>query len=539
MATTPPRFYSVGIICMTCDTTGSHADGCEDKARFPIRVRIGPKDRIRSVHFPGSSFANEAPRDQRCALFRNAMLPGFTEGRALISKTDTAGLNAVIWQRYSSDHEETLFSPHGASTPKPDRTRPQFNTSEFNDSIDSNRSSMDNNRTNGDSQLLVDQFQASTLQMMESNQTTLQQAGAGAAMMADIPKYDCNPKNFPHWLEMVNNVRPHYPDTLLFAMIKSKLGREARTHISSLGTRVKTVDDLLSELTTEYDDYGTTMFAFQRFEELNQGTSTLTDHHANLGHLLRGMGETLETSSRLIKARYISSITDTKIKNKLIRKTNDINDKSTLENLMRLCKTETKLAITTGSESRKRASVAVATTTSPCKTEAINVNAATKPKAAYKPNNKSGQWCPIHDVSNHDITACKVRDATECRFCGATFAVGGYGPHMFTCTGAKCEGCNRRGHTKQNCYRIHGPPTTSAPAAPPARSEPRVSYTDRRDERRDREERRPRHRQDDRRRSHRSRSPRGRSSRRSRSPRESRRNTNPSTTAATTPTTRR
>ena len=126
--------------------------------------------------------------------------------------------------------------------------------------------------------------------------------------------FDGRAENYRLWHEKLDLCQPCLTDTQLKTHIKSKLSAEPLNFIVGLGDKADTAVALLNCLSEEYDPYRKPMYVESCLASLSQGTKTIEDHHAYLSHLLRGLGEMFETTSRQIRASYIASLADSKVR---------------------------------------------------------------------------------------------------------------------------------------------------------------------------------------------------------------------------------
>jgi hypothetical protein len=284
---------------------------------------------------------------------------------------------------------------------------------------------------------------------------------ATTTLVNDIPKFDAQPRNFASWREKVESARPAFEEELFVKLVKQKLGVEATLFISGLGSRVDTVDGLMFELAQEYDEYSKPLFAHANLMRLQQGNKSLTTHHAELYQILRGMRETKDTKSQLVIAGYINSLTDERLRLKLLRRVSDYADKSSLEDLINIVNKESRCL----SLSKPLLSPIAVNSASASQEGVCAASAQGGARAGYgyrrydsnggkksAPSREEGKpWCTIHEAITHNTADCRMKTNTFCRFCRSNLHPQTMEEHIANCTGGRCHECKRRGHVARYC----------------------------------------------------------------------------------------
>jgi hypothetical protein len=421
-------------------------------------VSIKKNGRIAIARFQDASYQNCVTGEQASTIFKSPRLAGFIEGRALVRM----GAKAE-WQRYPSSLEESLFTPGASSTPGATSTPRRvldYSGNQDNQSVFGSNKNVDISRALLDSQ-------------------------AASNLVQDIPKFDGNTRNFSAWRDKIELARAAFDEDVFLRIVKQKLGVEATQFLNGLGPRVDSVDKLLNELSDQYDEYANPIFAHHHFQVIKQGSLSLVSYHSEIYKLLRGMRVRLTTKDHVIKSNYIASLTDQKIKHKLIRRVTTRTDDSTLEDLMNVAMTETRI------NEMMNAVPKVECTKTPiscnhvdcevmvarrqhgsehghghgsghgngcnggnCKVGYSGKNDQRKVEPPKKP--KDGPWCDIHETSSHEYSTCASRDFTYCKYCRKDLAKGTYGDHIPKCTAPRCFECSRLGHKATVCSRRGG-----------------------------------------------------------------------------------
>ena len=120
-----------------------------------------------------------------------------------------------------------------------------------------------------------------------------------------IPKFDGEAQNFAVWCNKMELTQPAFDEDLFLKVVEIKI----RDLIIIVYYRFR----------GEHDEYGWPILMHSKFQQLNQGTSNFTKHHAEIYQLMRDVGESLETTSGLLKSGYITSLSNDKFHLKLTR----------------------------------------------------------------------------------------------------------------------------------------------------------------------------------------------------------------------------
>lgn len=418
------------VSCSECGKRGRHSEDCIDAENFPIVVTSNNDNQIVAAKFHDRTFRNSATGVEASTIFRSPRLSGFEQGRALLHSD-----RGRIWQKFPDAFETTLFSPQSASTPI--RNQLRYGQEDL----------------SGDT---VTSYTDVSMAMIGSQATV--------SVLNDIPKFDGKARNFAVWRDKVELARPSFDPDLFLTLVRTKIGTEASTFLSGLGSRVDTVDKLIFELAAQYDEYAQPMFAHNKFTTLTQGTMNITDHHGEIYHILRGMDIKLETTNHLIKTGYVNSLSDDKLKLKLMRRMANEKVSSTLEDLMGVAITEHRLTaqfqkarprpITVNAVSSSLIAVAASGSSGQSGHGQSGHGGNTPRRRENNPTitrPATGPWCPIHEVSTHDLADCKCKDKTACKYCKVEFPAGNYATHIAGCTARRCHECFRLGHIARHC----------------------------------------------------------------------------------------
>jgi hypothetical protein len=413
----------VRVRCTTCDINGDHAADCPDFDVFPVSVKIRVSDdAILSAKTSHAVYFNREAENEAAVQFSSPSLPGFSQGRSLYK---VGGIDEARWQRFPPDFERSMMSPQAASTP----IRGLPARLDFNETMEA---------------------------MNVSNAQSMIDSHATATLIVEIPKFDGQARNYGVWRDKLSLIRDTVPPALFLKVVKQKLGTIAASFVTSLGARADSADTLLVELGKQFDEYSHPMYAHQQFSSFKQGGRELTAHHAEIYQLLRGMNMDLSTTDQLLKSGYIASLSNDKIKTKLLRIVVKTNDKSTLEHLMNTACEEERIyrmgRTTAVVGSAESVLVAAAGGGAHHQKRDFRSTNSGGSGSGHPANTDSNKWCTIHEVSTHDISECKVRENTQCKYCGVKFDIGQYAEHIkSSCQGKRCHQCNKLGHVEKFC----------------------------------------------------------------------------------------
>ena len=209
---------------------------------------------------------------------------------------------------------------------------------------------------------------------------------------------------------------------------------------------------LMKALSKEYDEYCKPFMAVHKLQLLTQGNKSIATHHGELGRIVRGMGQTMATTDPQILNAYVHSLTDSRIRQKLIADiTSEKHEREPykLEQLTEKARrSESVLEM-----DRARNAVAIAAAAQSTRTPSSGPPRST----SYKPNNPDPNgppmWCDIHEASTHNTSNCREVNRSNCRYCMAPMAPGQYAGHIKAreCDARRCFQCDRLGHLAHQC----------------------------------------------------------------------------------------
>ncbi len=449
------------VTCSSCEKTGTHDPACQSKHLIPrVSMQQGTSTITEVVTANGDVHGNESVQP---SFFQNSALPAYSCGRMLFVLPG----GAYQWQHFPEALETSYIEappiPNGSSTPNK-----KGNVTDRG-GLGSSQSSLDGSRLESALETLA--TVASTLSTTAGNTAhtvTMQQ------LLAATPTFDGKPSNYKVWREKIDLCKPYCTSEQLLSHVRSKLGPIPSNFVASLGSRSETLTTLLDELAKKYDDYSQPLFAANQFSRLQQGNKSLSDHHAYVHELLRGNGQTVQTTNEYVKAKYCESLSNKRTLKKMMahqmRLSTDAKAKLTLEELMNIAYEDDYCTRLAGLDiSKKPTSTITAaavqtssvdtngdggTDTEPITVESSTNLAQTKTTTPQKrkKNGKGLKWCVIHQSKSHDTEECRHKDYTQCQHCKAEFDQGDYPYHLQAeCQAPKCFNCGRFGHTKAQC----------------------------------------------------------------------------------------
>jgi hypothetical protein len=226
--------------------------------------------------------------------------------------------------------------------------------------------------------------------------------------------------------------------------------------VKTIGTRARTAEGILLELSRQYDDYSKPMFSFHKFNSFTQGATSIADHHAELYHLLRGMEANVSLTDSMLKSGYIHSLSAVYMQQKLLKKTSDKKEKitpCTLQDLMEIVVDDDRInalskhdCATVGSARLEENCSVLASGHQPRRDLAHG-----RPETHASGAKGDNLWCPIHQCKGHDVSTCTCRDNEECFHCKTKLPKGTYAAHMKVCAAPTCDTCNKKGHQADTC----------------------------------------------------------------------------------------
>ncbi len=501
----------ISVTCHECLELGSHHPNCplDHHPLVVFRDRsTGHLDFV--IDYGGEEIYNESPYPGQ---FQNGSLPAFAPGRALIMLEEHC-----IWQQFPQAFEKHLLRPQNPPPPPPTRDQPvsdnmppasnssrTLNFSSDTTQAAANRpqsiprstptrervhsspaadhspasigiSSIDpNTQTLSNALTKVAEIMSTS---MQQNTTTSNEAVALDGLLKATPVFDGKRENFKPWKVKVDLCRNYCSKEHMYTHIKSKLGKIPLDFVSSLGSRATNADDLLDALSKQYDPYHQPLYAANQLARLDQGSKTIEEHHAHLTDVLAGSNETLQTTNAQIKAKYIESLRDTKVRKKIHSLLYDMEDEkkdtTTLEFLMQIAsKAEYIEQISTKATAKATAAaVQVSTTGDEPSAEVIAAPAQASEKKqehSKKDHQRRGKddrpgnnqqhnsgskrkWCAIHQKPGHETSECNQRDRTQCYWCHEQLEKGSYEYHVQAeCNADICFKCKKKGHRAAEC----------------------------------------------------------------------------------------
>jgi len=481
----------IQIRCTACDHLGRHGATCNIAKVMPCEALFNrtTKHITHVVTADGDSIKNDTDQPY---VFANPMLSAFRVGRALLQLDQ----DNFAWQVFPDSLEKSLlsdddpFAPIRASTPNKTTNDPNTSTAQSTSTQDA--VGVTPSTTNILNTSLMAMAQAANT--ISANVSNSHQSVAMEQVLSSTPKFNGDPTNFPSWRSKVLLCRKYLDDEQLRIHILSKLGAIPSSYVAGLGSKVNTADGLLSELAIQYDQYSKPMFAETALKNLKQGNRSLEDHHSELYEILYGNKENFQTTNRQIKACYIDSLANAKLKKKMYNMLVDEKPSApyTLEALMSIATKDAFCAKVAGLSTAPAVaaptvqSSAVQVTVSETKVETSAAASAPNQKGQQqqqqrpRPNNNQNhnkrqqgtkrghpnnqrspvdpnnwhEFCPIHATPGHDYYSCNAKDATECKHCKTTFEPGHYVYHILNeCQSPRCHNCNKLGHYKAQCRR--------------------------------------------------------------------------------------
>ncbi len=524
----------VKVFCTECKVLGAHTKMTCPYGQYPVSVTVQPTSN-RILTATNQFNKTQVNQTSDPGMFQSSTNPPFKHGRALLQWGEHHR-----WQKFSyaleyslmydaieqpQPEEEIVESPinpkkqtdknlgQRTSTPTPD---------EQTDRHDHTDRTGQTNRALFSETSLNDSFMALTTNLsklaesMTTNVVRQDDRSTDAVTMESLlnatPSFDGNESNWAAWSDKIKLCEPYCSERQLLSHIKAHLGPIPSDFVSSIGSRADTVEGLLLALNEKYNPFSKPLYSESMIARLQQGNKSIEEHHALVTELVRGCKETLATTNKQIKARYIMSLADHKARMKIHYKLYDMSeqekDKVTLEELMKIASKHAYLTKITYYENKTEQAASAAPATVSVTDQATEVAVAApaqqqseetgsnksnnnssngkgnngqgnkKGKQAQKRNNqgqpKSGgkgngqkqkqgeegqnqgdqptKYCIIHQTTSHDTEECKLRYQTHCYYCDETFAAGHYAVHLHTsCQAPKCYNCGRFGHKSPDC----------------------------------------------------------------------------------------
>ncbi len=168
------------------------------------------------------------------------------------------------------------------------------------------------------------------------------------------------------------------------------------------------------------------------WQSLKQGEESMPDHIAQVREIFRTLGWDLKTRDSNKCLKFIWSLSDTGIQDKLQQKLDKMNLDELLEHarMLWLNNRTRKMGV-----SGDGAHIMVATE------ERVKNQGETDP-------------CPVHSTTKHSWSECRHKDAKSCPYCQEGVQQGTLNKHIITCKGLRCYECGKLGHMRSECGKL-------------------------------------------------------------------------------------
>ena len=459
------------VYCPDCDTNGDHDDQCEVKDYFPGAVMSDNNNLVHSV-VTSSGNVIKGLHNNRPDSFKCVDLPAFRHGRPLIKGSN----GRHEWFRFDEELETSfqtralqastpmqttrIEQPVFTSTPNPvHRSRsvnfapePTASTSNANVSVGNEGS----------------RFSEADLSLTKTVIDGLREGQMSIQMIAAIPVFNGDGKNFDPWHQKVLQARKVVDDQTLLNFLPSKISDAPAQHLLSVGVDFSNLSRILNALREEYDELASGVTAQVKLQNLRQGNKTLSVHHTAVTRILRALGESLSTRLDSIRTNYAQSISNEGLRKRLVR-TLIKAPSTTLGEMMKMSSDAAKV-------DKIHEYMSGGPPSSTCTVHAAGVQNAQPEQRPQHLSSRPGRmtapaptraphdehWCDIHQAASHDTAECRLKNSTFCPFCKGYIEAGSMTDHirLDRCQGRKCHECGKRGHIGRYCSKNKPGPGT-------------------------------------------------------------------------------
>ena len=275
-------------------------------------------------------------------------------------------------------------------------------------------------------------------------------------ILHDLPIYDGT--NFDRWLDHFEDVVVHQTQADLLTLKKLlavKLGPKYSS-ISRTIHDLPTWDAVRQALIANFSATPGSLEMELQWNKLDQGDKSLRDYNADVLHMLhRSTGSHALSFDTSKISRYIQGLHEHAIRRRLfsmLRQAESDNRPRSLQDFLREAKNMDLNDQLARKDTGPLEAAANAATSSGSGSKSSSEVLAATPVAILGPNEK----CYRHPYGQHNNSLCKL-DKDACPYCHLRVGQAALqkGHVSNDCKAPKCDSCQRRGHTSDQCYNLH------------------------------------------------------------------------------------